>query len=114
MDPILIFVHSGSFPSRGTVFNVTLDRPDGELIAKGAKDPEHVAARLLESRGLGSRPLHVFAPSLSKARKWTPTLRYKSVSTAAKMLTQETATVGPRIVDHKPFVRIAPRPAIAA
>lgn len=114
MDPILIFVHPVTVSGRGTVFNVTLDAPDGELIVERVKNPEHVAARVLVERGLGVRPLQAFAPSLSVARKWTPTIRFKSVSGAAKMHTQEVEKTGPRVVKHKPFAGIAPRQAIAA
>lgn len=114
MDPILIFVHPVPLSGRGTVFTVTLDAPDGEVIADVVKDPEHFAARILAGRGLGTRPLQAFAPSLSVARKWTPTIRFKSVSGAAKMHTQESEKRGLWIAKHKPFPGIAPRQAIAA
>lgn len=114
MDPILIFVHPVPLSGRGTVFTVTLDAPDGEVITEGVKDPEHVAARVLAERGLGTLPLQAFAPSLTVARKWTPTIRFKSVSGAAKMHTQDSGAAGPRIIKHKPFNGVVPKQAIAA
>jgi len=66
-------------------------------------DPTHRAARVLENRGAGKCPLHVFAPSLTVPGKWTPTLRYRRVSDAARLHTRETTLVGPVIVPYRPF-----------
>lgn len=113
MDPIFLFVHPVAIPGRGTAFNVTVNAPDGEVIAERVSDPEHIAARKLVERGEGARPLQVFAPSLTADRKWTPTIRFKSVSGAAGMHTQETEKFGPRVCKHKPFAGVSPRHAIA-
>lgn len=109
----MFFVRPTSVAKRGTVFSVTLDAPDGEMIATDERDPEHYAARVLESRGLGARPLHVFAPSLTNDRRWVQTLRYRSVSGAAKLRTVETPLTGPRTGKFVPFSGVALKEAVA-
>ena len=98
-----IYLHPASVPSKGLLYDVTLGAPDGEMIVQGERDPEHVAARVLENRRLGSHPLHVFAPSLIVPGRWTPTLRYRRVSHAAGKHTRESTMAGPMVVAHREF-----------
>jgi len=98
-----IYLHPASVPSKGLLYDVTVDAPGGEIIARGVRDPEHVAARVLENRSLGNCSLHVFAPSLTMPGKWTPTLRYRKVSDAASKHTRESALAGPVVVPHREF-----------
>lgn len=98
-----IYLHPASAPSKGLLYDVTLGAPDGELIVQGERDPEHVAARVLENRSLGNRPLQVFAPSLIEAGMWTPTLRYRKVSDAASKHTRESTLAGPIAVSYREF-----------
>lgn len=98
-----IYLHSASVPSRGPLYDVTLDAPDGEIIAQGVRDPEHVAARVLENRHAGNPRLQVFAPSLTGAGRWTPTLRYRKLSDAAGKHTRESGKVGPVAVPYREF-----------
>lgn len=106
-DPIIttlsIYLHPAFVPTKGLLYDVTVDAPDGEIIAQGVRDPEHIAARVLENRSLGNCPLLVFAPSLTMPGKWTPTLRYRKVSDAANMHTRESALAGPIAVPHREF-----------
>jgi hypothetical protein len=73
------------------------------MIVQGERDPEHVAARVLEYRRLGNRPLQVFAPSLTVPGAWTPTLSYRKVSDAASKHTRESTLAGPMVVAHREF-----------
>lgn len=98
-----IYLHPASVPSKGLVYDVTVDAPDGEIVVQGERDPEHVAARVLENRSLGNCPLHVLAPSLTAPGKWTPTLRYRKVSDAASKHTRESALSGPIVVPYREF-----------
>lgn len=98
-----IYLHPASAPGKGALYNVTLGGPDGELIAREVRDPEHVAARVLENRGLANRPLRVFASSLTALGMWTPTLRYRKVRDAASKHTRESALAGPAMVPYREF-----------
>lgn len=98
-----IYLHPASAPSKGLLYDVTVDAPDGKIIAQGVRDPEHVAARVLENRHVGNPPLQVFAPSLTGTGRWTPTLRYRKLSDAAGKHTRESRLVAPVAVPYREF-----------
>lgn len=99
--------------SRGTLYSVHLDTPQGDVLLDGSRDPEHDAARALVERGY-TGPFTVYAPSLTEAGKWTHTLHFESAEEAAKLTAQESGTVGPRVVKWKPHPGAKDKRGIAA